>query len=158
MKEFFIMRHKRLFKKYFKHSYLHFALSLFRLFEPSTPKEMLKKFFLLFFILQSCSCMKWINWSVDKGEVPPNAVLAGTESDNQIYVIRGRYADGLYPGKFMPEIKKAFATYNRKDIPLKRFEVRIKYFFAFKFIFFFLRFSLQITTFLGAKIPRMEER
>lgn len=83
------------------------------------------KIFLLFsLIIASCNCMKWINWSVDKGEVPSNAVLAGTENDNQIYVIRGKYADGLYPGKFMPEIKKAFATYNRKDIPMKNFEVR----------------------------------
>lgn len=67
--------------------------------------------------------MKWINWSVDKSELPENAVVAGVENDNQIYLIRGKFADGLYPGKFMPEIKKAFATYNRKEIPLKNFEV-----------------------------------
>lgn len=77
----------------------------------------------IFLLIASCNCMKWSAWSVDKLDIPNNAVLAGTENDEKIYVIRARHADGLYPGKFMPDLKQAFVTYNRKDIPTKKFEV-----------------------------------
>lgn len=78
--------------------------------------------------MASCHCMRWVSWSVENGNIPPNAVLAGTENDVDIFVIRGFWAGGVYPGKFMPDLKKAFATYNRKDIPLKKFEVSLEIF------------------------------
>ena len=81
------------------------------------------KILAIFLLITSCNCMQWSAWSVENPDVPSNAVSAGTENDQKIYVIRARHADGLYPGKFMPDLKQAFVTYNRKDIPTKKFEV-----------------------------------
>lgn len=103
-------------------------VSRFRHLQPSTLK-MFKVFSIFIVLLVSSNCMKWEQWSVDKSEIPKNAVQAGTENGESVYVIRARHADGLYPGKFMPEIKKAFVTYNRKDIPIKKFEVNFRLIF-----------------------------
>lgn len=93
------------------------------IFTPGAINSKMMKILAIFLLIASCNCMKWSAWSVEKGDLPSNAVLAGTENEEKVYVIRASHADGLYPGKFMPELKKAFVTYNRKDIPATKFEV-----------------------------------
>jgi len=65
---------------------------------------------------------KWIACS--NGDVPPLAVISGTDSDGDvIYIGRAEYSGDLLPAKVIPNKGKAYVSYGGEEIELNSYEV-----------------------------------
>lgn len=58
------------------------------------------------------------------GSVPPNAVVAGHDSDGDtIYVGRAFFSNDMLPAKVIPNKGKAYVAYAREEHELENYEV-----------------------------------
>lgn len=65
----------------------------------------------------------WLHATIHTG-VPPNAVLAGTDSDGSpIYVGRSYHEGDLIPAKVIPSKQAAYVSHSGNEIGKTEFEV-----------------------------------
>ncbi len=60
------------------------------------------------------------------GSIPRHAWMVGTDTNQlPLYLCRGRYADGMQPGKLRRDFRGCHIAYGGKEIVLRRYQVYI---------------------------------